>query len=153
VTAQQLVQFMVDIAEGMAYVSKIGIVHRVRFVRVLLMHCSELPPLTFQDLATRNVLLDGQHRCKIADFGLARDMTGAEPVYETRTASRRLPVFPGIAGTSSDVQLKWIAVECLDRGVFSSASDVWAFGVTVWEILHFGATPYPGMTVQKVQAR
>lgn len=48
--------------------------------------------------------------------------------------------------------IKWLAPECLGRGRFGTGSDVWAYGVTAWEIVHYAATPYPRMTCAQVAA-
>jgi serine/threonine protein kinase len=123
------------------------------------------------------VLLDERHRCKIADFGLAResDSAAGEAFYQARGA-RHLPVRPSrvclvlasqlghlldlqvlpfiqtLSHSPSREQVRWIAAEALDKGAFTTASDVWAYGITRWEIVHFARTPYPGMTNATVSA-
>eukprot|EP00912_Choanoflagellata_sp_UC4_P001432 UC4_evm4s893 len=80
------------------------------------------------DFAARNVLLDKGCTVKIADFGLAqRRQPGKKEVQLFRTM--RLPI-------------KWTAIETLDKKIFSEASDVWSFGITVWEIYEYGAPPF-----------
>jgi serine/threonine protein kinase len=80
-----------------------------------------------RDLATRNVLVVSDTHIKIADFGLARQFMENRDYYRS-TKRTDLPVY-------------WYAPECLMKLHFSSASDVWSFGVTIWEIFTLGHRP------------
>jgi len=83
-----------------------------------------------RDLAARNVLVSDDCVLKIADFGLARDVHMHE--YYRKTTDGRLPV-------------KWMAPEALFQRVYTSQSDVWSFGILLWEIMTLGGTPYPSV--------
>lgn len=91
-----------------------------------------------RDLAARNVLVGENHICKVADFGFARDIISSH-VYE-RKSEGRLPI-------------RWMAPESLYDNIFSVKSDVWSFGVLIWEIVTLGSTPYPGLAAADVMKR
>ncbi|CAH0768790.1 unnamed protein product [Bemisia tabaci] len=91
-----------------------------------------------RDLAARNVLVAEDHTCKVADFGFARDVITSH-VYE-RKSEGRLPI-------------RWMAPESLYDNIFSVKSDIWSFGVLVWEIVTLGSTPYPGLAAAEVMKR
>jgi serine/threonine protein kinase len=84
---------------------------------------SSRPQLLHRDLASRNVLVDDTMICKVCDFGSARDVAQMRQ-YESRT-QRRLP-------------LRWMAPESLLQCSYSVASDIWSFGILIWEILTLG---------------
>ncbi|XP_078618775.1 uncharacterized protein LOC144886179 isoform X2 [Branchiostoma floridae x Branchiostoma japonicum] len=113
---RQLTEVAIDVARGMLELKRRRITHR--------------------DLACRNIVLTspggqaGRLVAKISDFGLARD------VYET-TQYMRHPL------TNVLLPIKWMALESLIEGVFSCKSDMWGFGVVLWEIATLGGTPYP----------
>uniref|UniRef100_T1IIY4 Fibroblast growth factor receptor n=1 Tax=Strigamia maritima TaxID=126957 RepID=T1IIY4_STRMM len=86
-----------------------------------------------RDLAARNVLVGEDHVMKIADFGLARDVHNMN--YYKKTTDGRLPV-------------KWMSIEALFDRVYTVQSDVWSFGVLLWEIMTLGGTPYPSTPVK-----
>ncbi|XP_044168126.1 fibroblast growth factor receptor 3-like [Acropora millepora] len=83
-----------------------------------------------RDLAARNVLVGERETCKITDFGMARDIQ-KENIYERKTKGR-LPV-------------KWTAYESLLYGQYTTKSDVWSYGVVLYEISTIGGSPYPRM--------
>ncbi|XP_023274014.1 receptor-type tyrosine-protein kinase FLT3-like [Seriola lalandi dorsalis] len=85
-----------------------------------------------RDLAARNVLVTKGRLVKIGDFGLARDIDN-DCNYVVR-GNVRLPV-------------KWMAPESIFQGMYTMKSDVWAYGILLWEIFSLGVTPYPGMKV------
>nr|XP_034172666.1 proto-oncogene tyrosine-protein kinase ROS isoform X4 [Osmia lignaria] len=99
--------------------------------------CRYLEDLHFvhRDLACRNCLVSARDRenrvVKIGDFGLARDIYKND--YYRKEGEGLLPV-------------RWMAPESLVDGVFTSQSDVWAFGVLMWEITSLGQQPYPART-------
>ncbi|KAM9712755.1 receptor-type tyrosine-protein kinase FLT3-like isoform 1-T1 [Menidia menidia] len=85
-----------------------------------------------RDLAARNVLVTNGRLVKIGDFGLARDIDN-DSNYVVR-GNVRLPV-------------KWMAPESIFQGMYTMKSDVWAYGILLWEIFSLGVTPYPGVKV------
>ncbi|XP_006167116.1 protein-tyrosine kinase 6 [Tupaia chinensis] len=82
-----------------------------------------------RDLAARNILVGENNICKVGDFGLARLIK--EDTYLSH---------------NHNVPYKWTAPEALARGLYSTKSDVWSFGVLLHEIFSRGQVPYPGMS-------
>ncbi|KAM8831634.1 tyrosine-protein kinase FRK-like [Spinachia spinachia] len=100
----------------------------------------ELQNYIHRDLAARNVLVGGNNICKVADFGLARVfMKENENVYEAKEGTK----FP----------VKWTAPEAIHDNKFTIKSDVWSFGILLYEIMTFGQMPYPAMTNYQVVQR
>ena len=87
-----------------------------------------------RDLAARNILVADNLICKVADFGLARVID--EDIYEAHTGAK----FP----------IKWTAPEAALYNRFTIKSDVWSYGVLIYEVVTYGRFPYPGMTNAEV---
>ncbi|KAM7542160.1 hypothetical protein Aperf_G00000000180 [Anoplocephala perfoliata] len=85
-----------------------------------------------RDVAARNVLVANESCVKLADFGMARQLAQGEDFY--------------IAEQGRKVPIKWMAPESLKSRIFSSASDVWMFGVCMWEILSYGLKPFHNLS-------
>ncbi|XP_070548225.1 tyrosine-protein kinase receptor Tie-1-like [Ptychodera flava] len=83
-----------------------------------------------RDLATRNILVNELGVCKIAGFGLASGVVD-ERQYRYKIKGR-LPI-------------RWLAPETIDGTNFTTKSDVWSFGILLWEIVTMGNKPYPDM--------
>ena len=81
------------------------------------------------NLGARNVLVGEHLICKVADFGLARVIN--KDIYEAHTGAK----FP----------IKWTAPEAIMHSCFSIKSDVWSFGILLYELITYGRFPYPGM--------
>ncbi|XP_062700161.1 ephrin type-A receptor 3 isoform X9 [Aedes albopictus] len=111
----QLIGMLRGIAAGMSYLSDMNYVHR--------------------DLAARNVLVNSSLVCKIADFGLSREIENASDAYTTRGG--KIPV-------------RWTAPEAIAFRKFTSASDVWSYGVVLWEVMSYGERPYWNWSNQDV---
>uniref|UniRef100_A0A8C7FL65 receptor protein-tyrosine kinase n=1 Tax=Oncorhynchus kisutch TaxID=8019 RepID=A0A8C7FL65_ONCKI len=83
-----------------------------------------------RDLAARNCMLNENMNVCVADFGLSKKIYNGDYYRQGRIS--KMPV-------------KWIAIESLADRVYTTKSDVWSFGVTMWEIASRGQTPYPGV--------
>ncbi|XP_071800020.1 tyrosine-protein kinase receptor Tie-1-like [Asterias amurensis] len=88
-----------------------------------------------RDLAARNILLDDNLVAKVSDFGLSR----GEDVY-VQTSKTRVPT-------------RWLSLESLTHQTYTSKSDVWSFGILLWEIATLGGTPYPGIKTPFLTSR
>uniref|UniRef100_A0A673ZA77 Tyrosine-protein kinase n=1 Tax=Salmo trutta TaxID=8032 RepID=A0A673ZA77_SALTR len=89
-----------------------------------------------RDLAARNCLVGEQSRVKISDFGMSREQQ--DGVYSAAGGLKQIPV-------------KWTAPEALNYGRYSTESDVWSFGVLLWETFSRGVTPYTSMSNQQTR--
>lgn len=83
-----------------------------------------------RDLAARNCMLGDDLCVRVADFGLSKQIFSSN--YYRQKVAIRMPI-------------KWMAIESLSESIYTSKSDVWSFGVTMWEIVSRGRTPYPGI--------
>ena len=91
--------------------------------------------IVHRDLAACNVMVDSTHRCKVMLTGLSRDMFGAQAV-----------VYQG-----DSVAVRWCAPECLTEQLFGEQSDVWAYGVVLYEIWTRGDVPFADMMASQVR--
>eukprot|EP01117_Protostelium_nocturnum_P011237 TRINITY_DN407_c1_g2_i1.p1 TRINITY_DN407_c1_g2~~TRINITY_DN407_c1_g2_i1.p1 ORF type:complete len:1520 (+),score=556.57 TRINITY_DN407_c1_g2_i1:40-4599(+) len=106
-----LIVMAYEIAQGMSYLAKRGVIHR--------------------DLAARNLLLDSNRHIKISDFGMSKE----DSFYEAK---------------SKVIPYRWCAPEVIQQGTSSSLSDVWSYGICVWELFSLGETPYGANTNEQV---
>ncbi|KAK6185769.1 hypothetical protein SNE40_007926 [Patella caerulea] len=105
---KQLLEYAVQVVDGMCFLSDKGIYHR--------------------DLAARNVMVDKSDTAKIADASFSYDFYPAEYMHDS-SKNRYLPV-------------RWMAPESLSNGFYDSKTDVWSFGVLLWELLTRGCFPF-----------
>ncbi|XP_015912635.1 insulin-like peptide receptor isoform X2 [Parasteatoda tepidariorum] len=88
-----------------------------------------------RDLAARNCMVSDDLTCKIGDFGMTRD------IYETDYYRK---------GGKGLLPVRWMAPECLKDGLFSSQSDIWSYGVVLWEMSTLASQPYQGLANEQV---
>ncbi|XP_072536407.1 epidermal growth factor receptor-like isoform X1 [Salminus brasiliensis] len=91
--------------------------------------------LVHRDLAARNVLVKTPNHVKITDFGLAKLLSGDDKEYYA---------------DGEKVPIKWMALESILHWTYTHQSDVWSYGVTVWELMTFGAKPYDGIPAREI---
>jgi len=113
ITMRQKVQWFADISSGMHYLASKKIYHR--------------------DLAARNCLLDANLTVNVADFGLSTYTDGAKDHHISRAKSllQKVPQ-----------PLWWMAPECFESRLYNEKTDVWSFGIVIWEVMSNGETPY-----------
>lgn len=133
--AASLIDMATQVTDGMSYLEEQKSIHR--------------------DLAARNVLVGEDYICKVADFGLARLVkvrwsTGScvsSVGWIEFTALEDKMFFvqePFYISEEKKIPYKWSAPEAISHGKFSIKSDVWSFGVLLYEIMTYGSVPYPG---------
>ncbi|XP_068196349.1 ephrin type-A receptor 4-A-like [Antennarius striatus] len=124
-TVIQLVGMLRGIASGMKFLSDMSYVHR--------------------DLAARNILVNSNLVCKVSDFGLSRVLEDdPEAAYTTREATGTY-LSPG-----GKIPIRWTAPEAIAYRKFTTASDVWSYGIVMWEVVSYGERPYWDMNNQDV---
>ncbi|XP_019911917.1 ephrin type-A receptor 7 isoform X1 [Esox lucius] len=137
-TVIQLVGMLRGIAAGMRYLSDMGYVHR--------------------DLAARNILVNSNLVCKVSDFGLSR-VIDDDPEAVYTTTGKMQDVMNVIFTPATDLRfteqggkipVRWTAMEAIQYRKFTSASDVWSYGIVMWEVMSYGERPYWDMSNQDV---
>ncbi|XP_031694233.1 ephrin type-A receptor 8-like isoform X5 [Anarrhichthys ocellatus] len=121
-TVIQLVGLLRGIAAGMTYLSDLGYIHR--------------------DLAARNILVNSNLVCKVSDFGLSRVLEDDPDAAYTTSVSFHIE--------GGKIPIRWTAPEAIAFRKFSSSSDVWSYGVVMWEVTSYGERPYWNLTNRDV---
>ncbi|XP_029132948.1 ephrin type-A receptor 8 isoform X8 [Labrus bergylta] len=121
-TIIQLVGLLRGIAAGMTYLSDLGYIHR--------------------DLAARNILVNSNLVCKVSDFGLSRVLEDDPDAAYTTSVSFHIE--------GGKIPIRWTAPEAITYRKFSSSSDVWSYGVVMWEVMSYGERPYWNLTNRDV---
>lgn len=94
--------------------------------------------LIHRDLAARNILVFSKNKVKISDFGLSRALGVGKDYYQTNfNVNLKLPI-------------AWCAPECINFLKFTNASDVWAYGVCLWEMFSYGFQPWAALTGHQI---
>ncbi|KAL7882165.1 hypothetical protein AOLI_G00090140 [Acnodon oligacanthus] len=104
--------------------------------------------LVHRDLAARNVLVKSPNHIKITDFGLARLLDGDEKEYNADGG--KVSDSLGPISAQQLMPIKWMALECIHYRKFTHQSDVWSYGVTIWELMTFGGKPYDGIPTREI---
>ncbi|XP_057613896.1 receptor tyrosine-protein kinase erbB-3 [Chionomys nivalis] len=99
------------------------------------MYYLEEHSMVHRDLALRNVLLKSPSQVQVADFGVA-DLLPPEDKQ--------------LLHSEAKTPIKWMALECIHFGKYTHQSDVWSYGVTIWELMTFGAEPYAGLRLAEI---
>ncbi|XP_060907266.1 ephrin type-A receptor 7 isoform X2 [Labrus mixtus] len=137
-TVIQLVGMLRGIAAGMRYLSDMGYVHR--------------------DLAARNILVNSNLVCKVSDFGLSR-VIDDDPEAVYTTTGKMKDIMNVIFTPATDLRfteqggkipVRWTSPEAIQYRKFTSASDVWSYGIVMWEVMSYGERPYWDMSNQDV---
>lgn len=130
---------MRGVAVGMTFLSDMGYIHR--------------------DLAARNILVDENLVCKVSDFGMSRILEDeSEDAYTATVSIEQLHQHSLMASTDhlhvlwqgGKIPIRWTAPESIAYGKFSTASDVWSYGIVMWEVMSYGERPYWEMSNQDV---
>ncbi|XP_039262605.2 ephrin type-A receptor 3-like isoform X1 [Styela clava] len=123
ISHRKIAEMLKGVASGMEYLSGRGFVHR--------------------DLAARNVLINSDLVCKVADFGLMREVEN----NDSESGSNGSGTYTTRGGK---IAIKWTAPEAVAFRTFTQFSDVWSFGILMWEASSFGESPYWDMTNHEV---
>nr|BAG55492.1 receptor-type protein tyrosine kinase [Monosiga ovata] len=119
-----LLRMAIDVCAGLVYLSDAGFVHR--------------------DLAARNILIDKEMTCRIGDFGLSIDLAALDGGQEGAG------IYSATEGKTLPIPVRWTALEAILYRQFSTASDVWSFGVVMWELWSYAELPYKSWSNKKV---
>ncbi|XP_035672031.1 tyrosine-protein kinase receptor Tie-1-like [Branchiostoma floridae] len=129
---EDLLRYLWNIREERKITGHTKLLERLNFAHDVASGLSELARLKIvhRDIAARNVVISDRKVAKIADFGLSRDVYVSSAYKRTNQG-----------GEEELLPLKWMALESLRDGVYTCESDVWSYGVLLWEIVSFGEEP------------